>query len=207
MNDKLKNIAVMLSGNGSNFQAIWDFTQKNQATYKVACVISDNSNAFGLVRAQMAKIPNFVIDPKNFNKIQEHDAKLSQICQDFSVDYIILAGYMRILSADFCDKWQGRIINIHPSLLPKFKGLNTHQRAIEYYQNNKSEQALHGCSVHFVSPKLDSGEIIAQSSLIIAKDDTPETLANRVHELEHQLFPKVINEFSRVRDRHGIILK
>ena len=135
-------------------------------------------------------IPTEILSHKNYIARQRYDQALLKLVECYQPKLVILAGFMRILSKDFVDHFSGRLLNIHPSLLPKYKGLNTHQRAIE------AGDKIHGCTVHFVSNELDSGKIIAQKQCDISNDDTIESLSAKVHQLEHQLYPEVIHQFA-----------
>lgn len=182
---------ILISGSGSNLQSIID--NASIIDLKIEAVISNNKDAFGLQRAQKSNIPTHSIDHKSFSSREEFDQSLSQLIDQYNPDIIILAGFMRILTAEFTQKYTGKIINIHPSLLPKFQGLNTHQRALD------TGEKEHGASVHFVTSELDGGPIIAQSSVEVLMDDTVESLAKRVLIEEHKLFPKVIHWYTQGR--------
>lgn len=183
-------IVVLISGNGSNLQAIIDAIN-NGLPAKICAVISDQANAYGLKRAVKANIPSLLLSPRDFATRDEYERALQEKVAQLQPDLIVLAGFMRILSADTIQRWGvGRLINIHPSLLPKYRGLNTHQQVIE------AKETHHGASVHFVTAELDAGPIIAQASLEVSPHDTAESLANRVLELEHKLYPSVIDCFA-----------
>lgn len=182
---------ILISGSGSNLQSIID--NASIIGLKIEAVISNNKDAFGLQRAQKSNIPTHSIDHKSFSSREEFDQSLSQLIDQYNPDIIILAGFMRILTAEFTQKYTGKIINIHPSLLPKFQGLNTHQRALD------AGEKEHGASVHFVTSELDGGPIIAQSSVKVLMDDTVESLAKRVLIEEHKLFPEVIHWYTQGR--------
>ena len=182
---------VLISGSGSNLQSIID--NASIIDLKIEAVISNNKDAFGLQRAQKSNIPTHSIDHKSFSSREEFDQSLSQLIDQYNPNIIILAGFMRILTAEFTQKYTGKIINIHPSLLPKFQGLNTHQRALD------AGEKEHGVSVHFVTSELDGGPIIAQSSVEVLIEDTVESLAKRVLIEEHKLFPKVIHWYTQSR--------
>jgi phosphoribosylglycinamide formyltransferase-1 len=185
------NGVVLISGNGSNLQSIIDHSAAIDLDIKA--VISNHANAYGLKRAERANIPTHVLSHKQFSSREEFDQTLSNIIDQYNPEIVILAGFMRILSAEFTHQYSGKILNIHPSLLPKFQGLNTHQRAIEAKENQ------HGVSVHFVTEQLDGGPIIAQTSVDVIDTDTTESLAKRVLLEEHKLFPKVIHWFTQGR--------
>ncbi|RLA06893.1 MAG: phosphoribosylglycinamide formyltransferase [Gammaproteobacteria bacterium] len=177
------NIIVVISGDGSNLQAIIDKIHRTDYPAKITQIISNQKNAHGLQRAKNAKITTKYI--KNDKLFEDN---LQKIIDEDRPKLIVLAGFMRILNGDFVENNKGKIINIHPSLLPKYKGLNTHQRVI----NDK--QKKHGATVHYVSNKLDSGKIISQVEIDILSGDTADTLKKRVLEQEHHLYPKTIQQ-------------
>lgn len=185
------NGVVLISGNGSNLQSIIDHSVAIDLDIKA--VISNHANAYGLKRAERANIPTHVLSHKQFSSREEFDQALSNIIDQYNPEIVILAGFMRILSAEFTHQYSGKMLNVHPSLLPKFQGLNTHQRVIEAKENQ------HGVSVHFVTEQLDIGPIIAQTSVDVIDTDTTESLAKRVLLEEHKLFPKVIHWFTQGR--------
>jgi phosphoribosylglycinamide formyltransferase-1 len=185
------NGVVLISGGGSNLQSIID--NASAIDLNIICVISSNANAYGLKRAEKAGIPIAVIDHQLFDSRLTADKEIMKVIDDAKVEVIILAGYMRILSPEFIDKYLGKILNIHPSLLPKFKGLNTHQRAID------AAEKIHGASVHFVTEELDGGPVIAQSSVEIDSIDNAKSLANKVLKKEHDLYPKIIHWYTQGR--------
>ena len=182
---------ILISGNGSNLQSIID--NADRIDLQISCVISNNKNAFGLKRAKSSKLRTSIVDPELYNSKEAFDRELISIIQQHGVELIVLAGYMRVLTPLFVSHYFGKILNIHPSLLPKFPGLNTHQRAI-----NASEKA-HGVSVHFVTKELDGGPIINQESVIIDNSDTEETLSMKVLKKEHVIYPKVIHWYTQGR--------
>ena len=179
-------IVVLLSGEGSNLQVIIDQIDSGNIKAKISAVISNRADANGLKRAEQAGLPNLFIDHTGFDSRESFDQELSKIIDKYTPDLIVLAGFMRILSDSFVEKLQGKLINIHPSLLPKYKGLHTHKRALENGDNK------HGASVHFVTPELDSGAVIIQGVIQVKTDDTEITLANRVHQIEHQIYPQAV---------------
>lgn len=185
------NLAVLISGNGSNLQAIIDYFAVNNELVKVALVISNKSDAYGLERAKKAGISTLVLNHKLFPDRKQYDEALHHSLTDRQIDLIALAGFMRILSPEFVQKWQSRLLNIHPSLLPKYKGMN----AIE--QAYKAKEKEIGCTVHYVNEGVDEGEIILNMKTSILDEDNFETITKKVHELEHQLYPKIINEIAR----------
>ena len=185
------NGIVLISGNGSNLQSIIDNAKSIDLT--ICCVVSNKTEAFGLKRAAKVGIPCVALDESLFNSKLGFDQEIMKVIDNYQAEIIILAGYMRILSADFISKYSGKILNIHPSLLPKFPGLNTHQRAID------ASEKKHGASVHFVTEEVDGGPVIAQQSVNIDSADNPQTLANKVLEKEHILYPQVIYWYTQGR--------
>ena len=182
---------ILISGNGSNLQSIIDHADK--IDLQISAVISNRDNAFGLQRAQSANINTYFVDSKIFNSRDAFDNELISIIDKLDVELIILAGYMRILSPLFINHFSGKILNIHPSLLPKYPGLNTHQRAID------AGDKEHGATVHFVTEKLDEGPIISQETVQVDTTDTEKSLAEKVLEREHILYPKVIHWYTQRR--------
>ena len=177
---------ILISGSGSNLQAIIDAVASENLTLEIAAVISNVPDAFGLERAKQADIPTHALDHKTFQLRELFDAELIRTIDGYSPDIVVLAGFMRILSKDFVNKYLGKLINIHPSLLPKYPGLNTHKRAIE------SGDRVHGVTVHYVIPELDAGPNIIQAKVDIRTGDTAEDLADRVKEQEHIIYPIAI---------------
>lgn len=184
------NIVVLISGNGSNLQAIIDQIRTGTLPATITAVISNRDNAYGLTRADKAGIPAIVVEHAQFESREEFDDAVMQTVDQYNPDLIVLAGFMRILSDKFVNHYQGKLINIHPSLLPKYQGLNTHQRAID------AGDRVHGASAHYVTPEIDSGPVILQSSVPIKPDDTADTLKQRVHEAEHKLYPEAIRRIA-----------
>ncbi|OFC68683.1 phosphoribosylglycinamide formyltransferase [Alteromonas confluentis] len=182
-------ICVLISGNGSNLQAMIDAVEGGQLNAEIVAVISNRPGVFGLERAEKAGIPAHCLDHKDYPVRDEFDAKLQSLIDSVKPDAVVLAGFMRILTAEFVEHFSGKLLNIHPSLLPKFKGLNTHQRAID---NGDSE---HGVSVHFVTPELDGGPVIIQSRVPVFEDDAASDLAERVQEQERRIYPLVLQWF------------
>ena len=181
-------IVVLLSGEGSNLQAIIDQIEAGTVKAEISAVISNRADANGLNRAEKSGIPAVVLEHTHFADRVGFDQSLAQIIESFKPDLIVLAGFMRILTEGFVEQFQGKLINIHPSLLPKYTGLNTHKRALE---NGDKE---HGATVHYVITELDAGEIILQGVVPIRDGDTVDDLAKRVHEIEHQLYPQAIRQ-------------
>ncbi len=178
-------IAVLVSGNGSNLQALIDANLSGQ----IIGVLSNKADAYALQRAKDANIATAVISHKDFPTRESFDEAMHQQLIAWQIDLVILAGFMRILTPNFVSKWQGKMLNIHPSLLPFYKGVNTHQRVLN------TGDRLHGCTVHFVTAELDAGQSIAQSAIQVSLNDTVESLAQRVHQLEHFIYPQVVQWF------------
>jgi phosphoribosylglycinamide formyltransferase-1 len=182
-------IVVLISGNGSNLQAIIDYIEAQALPVTIKAVISNTVDAYGLTRAKQAGIDAQVVNHKDYATREEFDQAL-QICIDaYQPDLILLAGFMRILTQDFVTHFRGKMINIHPSLLPKYQGLNTHKRVLE------SDDQEHGVSVHLVTPELDAGPVILQKTVPIYPDDSIEVLADRVHQQEYIIYPMVLKWF------------
>jgi len=175
--------AVFISGNGSNFKSLIKFSNLKKSPIVISLVISNNLNSKGLKYAKIFKIKKKVFD---FKKKKLTEKKILFELKRNKISIILLAGFMRILSKNFIDNFDGKILNIHPSLLPKYKGLNTHKRAI------RNREKFSGCTVHFVNAKLDSGKIILQKRVIINKKDSPNTLAKKILIQEHKLYPRAI---------------
>lgn len=185
------HIVALISGTGTNLQALIDASM--HANFKIASVISNNPDAYGLQRAARDGIPTRVVDNRNFKKRKEFDLALQKVIDEINPDLIVLAGFMRILGDEFVQHFAGRIINIHPSLLPKFPGTQTHERALA------AGETEHGASVHFVTEALDGGPVIARDKIKVCKSDTADTLQTRVLEKEHLLYPKVLSWFAAGR--------
>ena len=183
------NVAVLISGNGSNLQAIIDKFQKDELV-NVCCVVSNKKDAYGLVRAEKAKIDHYFIDNKNFSSREEFEQALINILNKYEPDLVVLAGFMRILSELFVNKYKNKLINIHPSLLPKYKGLDTHRKVLE------NQDDYHGVTVHFVDNTLDGGPILAQTRTPVETQDIKE-LEEKIHELEHEIYPEVIKDIAQ----------
>ena len=188
-----KSIVVLVSGNGSNLQAIIDDISQQKINAKVSAVIANQETAYGLIRAKDAGIPAIYIDHKSFANREEYDAKMASCIDEFAPDLIVLAGFMRILTPTFVEHYQGKMLNIHPSLLPKYKGLDTHQRAID------AGDIEHGASVHFVTPELDGGPVVLQSKVPVFDQQDAHELAERVQQQERQMYPLVIKWFCENR--------
>lgn len=175
-------VVVLASGSGSNFQSIINFAQ-NDASFEIVGLIVNVPEVKAIERAKLANIPSKLINHKDYATRTDFEAALHQALLDFNAELVVCAGFMRILQAEFVEKWEGRMINIHPSLLPKYKGLHTHQRAIDAGDKNA------GCTVHFVNAGVDEGAIIGQAEVEIMDNDDADTLANRVIIKEHLLYP------------------
>ena len=181
-----KSIVILISGSGTNLQAIIDAVSSGLIKAKISAVISNRPEAMGLQRAQRAHIDTVVVDQRNFTDRDAYDRTLMAEIDRHSPDLIVLAGFMRILSDEFISHYQHSILNIHPSLLPEFKGLHTHRRALE------AGRLQHGASVHFVSNELDSGPVVIQAVVTVLDSDTEESLAERVLRQEHVIYPMAI---------------
>mgnify|MGYP003988289237 FL=1 len=177
-------VIIFISGKGSNLQNIINNIDSNFLKMDITAVVSNNSNAKGLARAEEAGIKTIVIDTSN-----KYIDQLLAIANTYDIDLILLSGFMKILPKDFTDKFYGKIMNLHPSLLPKFKGLDTHKKVLA------SKEEYHGASVHFVTSKLDDGPVIIQGKTKILKSDSENTLRDRVHRIEHNIFPLAIKWF------------
>lgn len=187
------SIVVLISGNGSNLQAILDRIDIGNLDGKVVAVISNDPQAYGLERARLAGIKEYCLDHRDYPSREDYDQALMKLIDNHDAELVVLAGFMRILTEGFVQHYVGRMLNIHPSLLPKYKGLNTHQRAID------AGDKEHGASVHFVTPELDGGPVIVQSKVPVFEDDTASELASRVQEQERDMYPLAINWFCQNR--------
>jgi phosphoribosylglycinamide formyltransferase-1 len=179
-------VAVLASGRGSNLQALIDAQREGRLAIDIVLVASDKAQAIALRRAEEAGVATLALDPKSYSSRAEFDADLFARVAAHAPDLIVLAGYMRILDPAALAPWHGRIINIHPSLLPKYPGLHTHRRALE------AGDTTHGASVHYVTAELDAGPSIAQAEIAVTAGDTPETLAERLLEREHRLLVECV---------------
>ncbi len=187
------SIVVLISGNGSNLQAILDRIDIGNLDGQVVAVISNDPQAYGLERARLAGIKEYCLDHRDYPSREDYDRALMKLIDNHDAELVVLAGFMRILTEGFVQHYVGRMLNIHPSLLPKYKGLNTHQRAID------AGDKEHGASVHFVTPELDGGPVIVQSKVPVFEDDTASELASRVQEQERDMYPLAINWFCQNR--------
>lgn len=185
-------VGVLASGRGTDLQSIIDASEKKMIDAVVAVVISDNKDAFALVRAQRHGIPSVFIDPNGRTR-EQYDKAIDEILNEHQVDLVVGAGYMRILSPNFVKKWYGRLINIHPALLPSFKGVNGQGDALNYGVK------ITGCTTHFMDEEMDHGPIILQAAVKVLPDDDRDTLAERILQVEHQILPRTIQLFAEKR--------
>ena len=185
---ELYNIVVLISGKGTNLQALIDASHRS--SYTISAVISNKAKAIGLNRAKISGIDTYVIEPESFDSKLEFEESLATRISEINPKLIVLAGFMKVLSPQFVRLFRGKIVNIHPSLLPEYPGLNTHQRVL------KDKKKIHGVSVHLVTEDLDGGPIIAQDSVRVLPKDTAESLAKRVLEKEHIIYPKVVESLA-----------
>ncbi len=184
------NIVVLISGEGTNLQAIIDAIENKAITHgKIVAVISNIPAVGGIERAHQHNINTEIVDHRAFDNRLEFDQQLQSKIDQYKPDLLILAGFMRILTDEFVDHYKGKMLNIHPSLLPKYKGLNTHSRVLA------ARDSEHGCTVHFVSSELDSGAIIAQAKVVVESNDTVDSLSKKVQMQEHYIYPKCIDLF------------
>lgn len=183
-----KRVAVLISGNGSNLQALIDASLVTNSPYSIELVISNKLEAFGLIRAKKAGIKTAILSHKDFADRKLYDQQINKILEENNIEIVCLAGFMRILSKEFVHIWRGKIINIHPSMLPEFKGAH----AIVEAFNAKVEYT--GVTVHHVTEEMDAGEVILQEKLKIEKGESLESLTERIHKLEHQLYPKALKK-------------
>lgn len=184
-----RRIVVLISGSGSNLQAIIDACNTVDFPGQVVGVISNKADVFGLTRAENASIPHQVLSHKAYDSRENYDQALVNAIDEHKPDLVVLAGFMRILTPAFVQHFSGKLLNIHPSLLPKYQGLNTHQRAID------AKDKEHGVSVHFVTEELDGGPVILQAKVPIFPEDSADDLASRIHVQEHKIYPLVVNWF------------
>jgi phosphoribosylglycinamide formyltransferase-1 len=178
-----KRVAILISGRGSNMAALIGAAAEAGFPGEIVGVVSDREDAAGLQFAASKGIPTALLQRSDYSSKEAHDGAIDARLNDFGAEIVALAGYMRLLTARFVEKWQGRMINIHPSLLPAFKGLDSHRRALD------AGVRVHGCSVHFVTPEMDDGPVIAQAAVPVLVNDTEESLSSRVLKAEHKLYP------------------
>lgn len=190
---KKQRIVVLISGSGTNLQAIIDSCVSADYPGEVVAVISNKAEAYGLERAKNADIIAQSLSHKDFDSREAYDSALMSVIDEHRPDLVVLAGFMRILTANFVNHYAGKMLNIHPSLLPKYQGLNTHQRAID------AGDEEHGVSVHFVTEELDGGPVILQAKVPVFEGDNADELASRVHEQEHRIYPLVVKWFCEKR--------
>lgn len=189
----MKKFVVLISGNGSNLQAIIDSQKSGYINAQICGVISNKANAYGLIRAKNAGIPTFVFSRKEYESNLAMDLAIAEQIDALGAELIVLAGYMKILTPEFTRRFEGTILNIHPSLLPKYPGLNTYQRAME------AGDAEHGTTIHFVNEEVDAGAIVLQAKVPIYPDDEVEDVMARVVEQEHKYYPLVVEWFCSER--------
>ncbi|MDH0748268.1 phosphoribosylglycinamide formyltransferase [Pseudomonas sp. GD03842] len=187
------DVVVLLSGTGGNLQAMIDSFQDSSSPARICAVISNRADAFGLERARNAGIATRVLEHTAYEGREAFDTALVELIDSFAPKLVVLAGFMRILTPGFVRHYHGRLLNIHPSLLPRYKGLHTHQRVLE------AGDTEHGCSVHFVTEELDGGPLVVQAVISVQLHDTPATLAQRVHTQEHLIYPLAIRWFAEGR--------
>ena len=188
-------LAVLVSGRGSNLQALIDACKTDDFPAEIVLVLSNKEDAYGLERAQAADIPTAALDHKNFEDRESFDTAMSEQIDASGAELVCLAGFMRLLSDGFVRRWRDRLINIHPSLLPAFKGLHVHERVIE------EGARFSGCTVHFVRPAMDEGPIITQAVVPVHPDDEPDDLAARILEQEHVIYPRAVRYIAEGRVR------
>jgi phosphoribosylglycinamide formyltransferase 1 len=186
----MKKIVVLISGQGSNLQALINAQQQGRISGHISAVFSNSSTAYGLERAALAGIPHHALDAKAYTDRASFDLALAQAIDRYQPDLLVLAGYMRILGPQFVQRYAGRMLNIHPSLLPKYPGLHTHRQALE---NGDQE---HGTSVHFVTEELDGGPVILQARVPVFSNDSEEDVIDRVQTQEHNIYPLVVSWFT-----------
>lgn len=191
------NVVVLISGSGSNLQALIDSCAAGDSPARIRAVICNRADAYGLERAKAAGVDTRVLEHKAFADRETFDAALIEAIDAFEPQLVVLAGFMRILSPGFVRHYAGRLLNIHPSLLPKYKGLHTHQRALE------AGDGEHGCSVHFVTEELDGGPLVVQAVIPVRAHDSLDSLMQRVHEQEHLIYPLAVRWFAEGRLRLG----
>ena len=188
-------IAILISGRGSNMAALINAAKAEDYPVEAALVLSNREDAQGLEIARAANIPTQVIKHGDFDGREAFDAAMTEVLAAAGVRLICLAGFMRLLSPEFCQRWRDSLINIHPSLLPSFKGLNVHERMLE------AGVRIGGCTVHYVRPEMDEGPILVQAAVPIASDDTPDTLAARILKQEHRIYPLAVRLIAEGRAR------
>lgn len=204
MNDsKPMSVVILISGSGSNLQALLDGAADGYLPIDIRAVISNEADAYGLQRAQRADIAIRVLSHRDYDSREAYDAALTELVDSFEAELVILAGFMRILTPAFVNRYRGRMLNIHPSLLPRYRGLHTHERVLE------AGELEHGASVHFVTEELDGGPLVLQVKVPVEQDDDSESLAARVLRHEHRIYPQVVRWFAERRLRlseHGAVV-
>jgi phosphoribosylglycinamide formyltransferase-1 len=202
MPDKKTRVVVLISGGGSNLQAIIDATEAGQLPITLCAVISNKPAVGGLQRAEKHNIPALVLEHTQFENRESFDRALIKLIDEYQPDLLVLAGFMRVLTAEFTRHYRGRMLNIHPSLLPKYQGLHTHQRALD------AGDKVHGVTVHFVTEELDGGPKVIQAEVPILPSDTAESLAAKVLTQEHRIYPQAIGWFAtdRLQMQDGVAL-
>lgn len=193
MSEFTTRVVVLISGSGSNLQALIDAQESGKLPVKICAVISNKDNVQGLERAHEHNIPAFVVDHKMFPSREAFDERLIEIIDAQGADLVVLAGFMRILTPAFTEHYIGRMLNIHPSLLPKYQGLHTHQRALD------AGDPEHGVSVHFVTAELDGGPIVIQAKVMIENNDNADSLAKKIQKKEHLIYPLAVKWFAEGR--------
>ena len=199
---KTFKVAVLISGNGSNLQALIDNFKEEESIVDINCVISNKKDAFGLERAARAAIDNYFVDHTKFKNRETFDQELIQVLEAYNPDLIVLAGFMRILSEVFVEKYLGKLINIHPSLLPKYPGLETHKKVIE------NKETRHGVTIHYVDKTLDGGPICAQSEIEVTTKNVND-LQEQIHKIEHEIYPVVVQQIAdgKIAFKEGKVIK
>lgn len=190
----MKKLAIFASGSGTNFQAIVDGVKTGKITAEVALMVCDKKGAFVIERAVKEQIPTFVFQAKDYESKADYEKEILHLLKEKEIDFIVLAGYMRLMGPTLLNEYEGRIVNIHPSLLPAFPGKDAIGQAL------RAGVKVSGVTVHYVDAGMDTGPIIAQKAIEIAEDDTVETVAGKIHQVEHELYPKVIQQLMEKLD-------
>lgn len=190
----MKKLAIFASGSGTNFQAIVDGVKTGKITAEVALMVCDKKGAFVIERAVKEQIPTFVFQAKDYESKADYEKEILHLLKEKEIDFIVLAGYMRLIGPTLLNEYEGRIVNIHPSLLPAFPGKDAIGQAL------RAGVKVSGVTVHYVDAGMDTGPIIAQKAIEIAEDDTVETVAGKIHQVEHELYPKVIQQLMEKLD-------
>ncbi|WP_455482576.1 phosphoribosylglycinamide formyltransferase [Bartonella sp. B35(2025)] len=190
-----KQIVVFISGNGSNMLALAKESEQKDYPAEIIAVICNNPHATGIEKARNSNFPIHIIDHKNYPTKKAHEESILTVLDQYQPDFICFAGYMRLVSPHFIKLYEGRILNIHPSLLPSFKGLNTHERVLQ------AGVKITGCTVHLVTENMDAGKILAQAAVPVCPNDTVDSLAQRVLKAEHKLYPKALKAFIKGNDK------